>query len=67
MSTYEPPMEEPGHAFHQEMIDAVVNAHIGDGAHLSERIARGLLVRLGMDAGEADELLTDARLCAQQE
>ena len=65
MSLYEPPMELPGDAFHQEMIDAVVNAHLD--AHLSERIARGLLVQLGMDAGEADELLSDARLCASEE
>ena len=74
MSSCEPPMEEPGHlptmkevndALDQELIDAVVNAHTG--VQLSEAVARTLLVRLGMEFGEADELLADARLCAQQE
>lgn len=47
----------------QELIDAVVNSH-SVGGHMAEDDALALLVMLGMDRGEADELLSDARLCA---
>ena len=49
----------------QELIDAVVNAH-SLGGHMDEDDALALLVLLGMDKGEADELLSDARLCASE-
>jgi hypothetical protein len=47
----------------QELIDAVVNAH-SVGGHMKEDDALSLLVILGMEKDEADELLADARLCA---
>lgn len=47
----------------ENLIDAVVNAH-SLGGHMAEDDALALLVVLGMDKGEADELLADARLCA---
>jgi hypothetical protein len=50
----------------QDLIDAVVNAH-SVGGHMREVDALALLVMLGMDNGEADELLAEARLCACEE
>ena len=41
------------------LIDAVANAHIG--VPMKERHALMLLAKLGMDSGEAEELLADAR------
>jgi hypothetical protein len=54
---------DPKEEFQQELIDAVVNAH-SVGGHMREVDALALLVILGMDRDEADELLADARLCA---
>lgn len=48
----------------QTLIDAVANAHIG--VWLSEQDALGLLQLLGMDVGEADDLLTAQREEASQ-
>lgn len=41
------------------LIDAVVNAHVG--VAMKEHHALTLLVTLGMDGDEAEELLADAR------
>jgi hypothetical protein len=49
----------------QQLIDAVANAHIG--VPMDEDDALALLKILGMDADEADDLLTAQREEASQE
>jgi hypothetical protein len=50
---------ELGAAIHQQLIDAIANAHIG--CPMSEEDAHRLLVILGMDSDEAEDLLTAQR------
>jgi hypothetical protein len=47
------------------LIDSVANAHVG--VPMNERHALTLLVALGMDSGEAEELLADVRHEASKE
>lgn len=49
----------------RDAIDAVVNSH-AFGAQMNEQTALMLLRFLGMNDGEADDLLTDARLEAMK-
>ena len=59
--------QSPGwHHPNQELIDAVVNAH-SLAMRIDEEDALKLLVLLGLPKDEADDLLTDARLCACEE
>jgi hypothetical protein len=62
VSDMSPGVEMPN----QELIDAVVNAH-SVGGHMKEDDALALLVILGFEKDEADELLADARLCASED
>jgi hypothetical protein len=62
------PMNSPSSAIDTDMralIDAVANAHIG--VRMGEGDALMLLIMMGMDKDEADDLLTAQREEASQE